>query len=360
MFQKIRFCVLSLLVFTCCFIAAVAAQQSRVNVFVANSGIVGNSTVTHFLFSNQGFRSVNISINPCSAFDQALSIDGKFTYTSCTDNNLVAVVNTATNQVTAGIAGISRPYKMSVCLNGTRLAIPSLVISGSQVYLADTVTNSVVATIDPSGDPLSAGAQYAYTTGCFGSFLVVGFANGFLLTYDLSQNPPKLLAANGQLLNSGYSMQHVAHSSNGTEIYAGLPTSGQFVDENGNLTPVGNVVVLRASTLGIKTTVDLQTFATVNWIIPVGRFMYVSDSDAKLYAVDSSSHALVNTLTIGSSPDSQGMGLALDRSKKLIYAVDGSPTASKLVAIRRGAKPSGDRIVGYFPAGPSSVGVGAR
>lgn len=198
--------------------------------------------------------------------------DGLRAYVACFGTDSVAVIDTATNQVTAGIPGLNKPLNLTVSPDGSRLYVASQ--GGNRVDVINTATDTVIASVPVGTGP----RNVAVTPDGTEVYVAEEGANAVDVIDTATHTVVATLA--GFLFPRG-----VAVSPDGQRVY---------VTEYG-----GNKLdVIDTAT---HTVVDTVTGLPIPWGVAVshdGRLAYVvRDGDDSVSAIDLFRNEIVNTVS---------------------------------------------------------------
>lgn len=257
---------------------AVSSDGSRV--YVTN--YVGNSVSVIDSGSNTVIATVPIATRP---YGLAVSPNGRWVYVAAYYSNNVSVIDTATNAVVAVVPVGQRPHGIAVNRDNTRVYVANY--ATNNVSVIDVASNTVLATI-----ALPAGSNpMGLTIRPDGSRLyVTGYGNNTLYEIDAASNT---VVAN---VPTGNHPWGVAVSPDQRTIYV--------ANYNGSASVATSVSVIDAATYAV-TSVPLPLGAapigvTVN---PNGWPVYVASySDGKVYAIDTYTNTVIDTIGVGLRP----------------------------------------------------------
>ena len=287
--------------------------------------------------------SINMGVNP---FDVAVTPDSKTAYASRPGVNDVAVINLATNTVSAGIALGTTPRNLAMNAAATRLYVAtSDGVTAVDIALQPDGSrpNSIVVSESIS---LAAFGGNARSVSTSGAFLAIG-SNGYMFLFDISAAPPVLLASRfiGQVVN------HVMFAPGGTKVYAALEGTNNAIDETGMITDFGNLFIMRVSTLAVKSVVPLGSFP-LNTTALFNQYLYVTSIGGELWSLDTSTG-------VPASPNPLIICCALTGIAASTNIFVGNGSMGEIQIVRTGRTPTDDRIDGKItlPSGSEPRGI---
>lgn len=302
--------------------------------------------VYHISSDGRSLKAIPLPGNP---FDEVISADGAFLYVSHPSANSVSVIRTAYDTPVAVIGVPSSPRKMAIGNNDTRLYVANNTVSAPHVTIVDISAqpgggrkNAVLGSIDLSPQ----GANSAYTVAAFGAFLAVGTQSGHVLLYDTSAIPARFLAKRG----IGARVMHVVFSPFGTKLYTLLATPKGATDENGAATPPGNLHVLRAPSLALKSALSVGRSELKHGVVVKGSYVYATDVRGDLHVIDIGTDIVLYTAHLGH----QLAGIATTEGK--VFVAD--PARNLIQTIIPAAQSRRDRVGSSVQLENSAVPVG--
>jgi len=245
------------------------------------------------------------------SYGVAVNQAGTKVYVTTGWGNYVSVIDTATNNVTATVPVGSYPYGVAVLPDGSKVYVAN---SGSNtVSVIDTATNNVTATVPveryPSGVAVSPDGSKVYVTNKgSGSVSVIGTA-----TNKVKATVRGLKGSFG-----------VAVSPNGTKLYV---TDGA---------KDGSLYVIDTSTNKVQIEVWVSSYPSGVAVSPDGSKVYVTsvvkypDDNGSLSVIDTATNTVTARITVGFLPI--GVAVTPDGAKIYVANWGGSGTVSVIDA----------------------------
>ncbi|MGN6637615.1 MAG: gliding motility-associated C-terminal domain-containing protein, partial [Mucilaginibacter sp.] len=293
------------------------------------------------------FTAINKGNSPVTATIQVtdLTKSSQFAYIPNASDNTVAVVNTATNQVTHVISVGIQPYGVSVSSDGGRVYVTN--VQSNTVSVINTTTNTLIGTIqvgsEPNGICVSPDGGTLYVS------------NGTLVsaintaTYEITANIligryPGMLAINsdGKKLYVTNSYGDVNNKSDlyvintttnkiDATIETGTNSNGIVVTPDGSEVFVANtfsndVSVINTSTNKVAATIQVSTGPWGICTSPDGSRVYVSDSGDNMSSlapgmvsvIDVATNKVIATIPVGKYP----IGISITPDGGYVYVAN--------------------------------------
>lgn len=248
--------------------------QPQVNAYVANAN---NSTVAVIdTASNTITATIPVGRAPVSL---ALTPNRAFLYVVNDGANTVSVVDTATNAVVATVPVGSAPFAIAMSPSGALAYVANL--RGNSVSVIDTATNTVVATVpvgrNPEGVAITPDGAFVYVT---------NDSDNNVSVIDTATLTVVTTVPAGRLPGP------VAVSPDGTLVYVGI-----FVSPG-----VGGISVISTATNTVTATVNVgnQPFGIA--FTPSGAFAYVANFvGSSVSVIDTATTTVVATISSGAA-----------------------------------------------------------
>ena len=263
-------------------------------VYVTNS-VEGSLRVVDSA-TNQKISSLIVG---AGAFDVVLSPDSIRAYVLLTadyGSGDVQIVKTLTNTVQSTIVPPTPGRSIILSPNGQRLYVSSRVSGGGAVYVYDTSTNGLVATITGLRDTAGPGVFLPN-----GSRLYIGDGNAHIIQVI----DPVTNTLLGSFPSGGVEPHGLAVTPTGDTLYVANSNSSQLA-------------VFDSNTQVLRTTLSIPT-ANFVAITPDGKKAYVTSSSSSVSVVDTLTNTVQQTISLGSG----STGIAITPNGAFAYVAAG-------------------------------------
>jgi YVTN family beta-propeller protein len=299
-----------------------SAEQNPVHTYYE----AGNYTVRLTVKTEEGTGSKTASINVFHRFVYA--------YVTNSGDNIVSVIDTATNTVTDTIHTGNSPYEISASPAGKKVYVANW--GSGTVSVIDTSENNVTATVktgaSPGGVAVSPDGTAVYVT---------NVVNNTVSVIDTSANSVTAT------VNVGNYPAGIAVSPDGKRVY---------VTNTGSIEAPGNSVYV-IGTLDYSTeAVSVGRGPSGVAVTPDGKKVYVSNSDdGTVSVIDTDANTAAATVDVGNS----SWGVAVSPDGTEVYVANLGDTESNLNGYVSVIDTATDRVTSTVPAGkePYKVAV---
>ena len=255
---------------------------------------------------------VNVGSHP---FGVAVSPDGTKAYVTNGDSNTVSVIDTATNTVTATVNVGKWPYGIAVSPEGTRAYVANE--NSKTISVIETATNKVTATVRvgryPSGVALSPDGTKVYVVNQEGTVSVIDTAtNKVTATVSVGSSPIGVAVSldGTNVYVTNYDSNTVSVIDTATNIVmatldVGSRPGGVAVSPNGTKVYVTNehgntVSVIDAAKKTVTAAVNVGKSPRGVAFNPDGTKVYVVNEDGTVSVIDANTNKVTATVNIGS------------------------------------------------------------
>ncbi|MGK2865859.1 MAG: Ig-like domain-containing protein [Mycobacterium sp.] len=298
--------------------AAISAAPSK-GVGGYPTGVVVSATTIYV--TNAGSYSVSVIDRVTGATSTikvisepkalALSPDGTRLYVG--GSNAVSVINTTTNAVVA-----------KVTTNGGQIYGIDFSDNGQRVYVANSGKNTVSVIDTTKATPVviatvAVGAQPRGIVVAGNRLYVANWGAGTVSVIDTTTN-----SAVRSPIAVGAKPSDLAVSADGTRVYVSNFGSGTVSVINPTAaTPVIGVITVGAQPMGMA-------------LSPDGSVLYVANGRDTISVIDTAGRAVINTVSIDSSPENGSHRLALSPDGRQIYVTDMADNSLRILNLVRG------------------------
>ncbi|MGI8746275.1 MAG: discoidin domain-containing protein [Bryobacteraceae bacterium] len=283
------------------------------NAFVSN--VAGNNVAV------VSTASYNVTANirtPGAPTGLAVTPDGSTVYVACQGTNVVLALSTATNSVVSNIAVGALPTQLAISPNGSRVYVTDQ--GSGQVSIIDTSSKSVVATLGvgqfPSGVTFSPDGSRAFVANLLSANVSVinTASNSIMGTFSTLSGPASVaVTPDGQRLYvaNQYSGAVTVHDISGNLLatvngfsspnsLAMTPNGARVYVVNGNS---ASVSVIDTASNRVVTKIGVGSLPTSVAITPDGsKALVTNEFDFSLSVIDTGSNTVLNTGFVGIYP----------------------------------------------------------
>ena len=289
--------------------------------------------------------------------DDTINVLKAYAYITNSDSNIVSVIDTETNTVTATVSGsaLSNPAGVAVTPDGTKVYVTNSGPVGT-VSVIDTATNNITAKINVGNSPWGVAVNPAGTKsyvahqGGSKDLYVINLTNNN--SYDkvsVGTNPTgvvvtpdgtKVYVTNTGSINKPGKSVHVINTTNNnvvSEVTVGTSPIGIAVNPAGTKAYVANSVSNSISVINTATNTVIITVPVIGYypkgvaVTPDGTKVYVTNYNSNdVSVIDTTIDKVIDTMSGFSDPE----GIAINKEGTKVYVVNsGNNTVSVIDTI---------------------------
>ena len=284
------------------FAAAALASQAAPLAYIAESG--GSTVAVFDTATNHVVAGIPVGRGPRGV---AVNLQGTRAYVGNSGDSTVSVIDTAANRVIATIGGIAAPESIAVNRAGTRVYVTNVAAfpSTAAVSVIDAGTNTIIASIPvgitPTGLALTPDGKRLYVANANSNGIsVIDTATLRVVTTIPTQFGP----------------HSVAVDPSGTRVYATLPRHDERVEGTVVVIDVASQMVVRSVTAGFGPFgISLNPTGTRAYVSNLGNVNFPGNT---VSVIDTATLTVVATVRVGQSPT----GVSVDALGKRAYVVN--------------------------------------